>query len=187
MLLAGNCTSPGFEPPTGPANQSGECRTLKIDTIAGEDLRLPVERGMVAIFADQHLRQQRRRCQAAGDGPLRSGRLHHRLASPASIFWSRRLDHAQLRRYPVQHLAHALADGMQRAAGSRERGAGEAMAWQSKERGCLNTVGRGVIVSAASPAPETLLVSGSAASGVGKVRADVQVTRREGAWRAQLD
>lgn len=77
-------TSHQQAPPTHSA--FGERRTRKIDTAAGEDLRLPVERGMAAIFADQHLRQQRRRGQPTGDQPLRSGRLHDRLAGSASYF-----------------------------------------------------------------------------------------------------
>lgn len=38
--------------------------------VAGEDLRLPIEQCVIAIFADQHLGEQCWRCQAAGDHPL---------------------------------------------------------------------------------------------------------------------
>jgi len=84
--------------------------------VAGEDLRLPIERRVIAIFADQHLGKQRRRRQAAGNHPLRSRRLHHCLASSAGVFGTRGADYAQLRWNPVQHLAYALADDMQRTA-----------------------------------------------------------------------
>ena len=84
--------------------------------MAGEDLRLPIQRRVIAIFADQDLGKQRRRRQAAGDWPLCSRRLRHRLASPAGVFGTGGADYAQLRRNPIQHLAHALADDMQRTA-----------------------------------------------------------------------
>ena len=105
-----------LEPPAGAADPSGERRTRKIDPMAGEDLRLPIQRRVIAIFADQDLGKQRRRRQAAGDWPLCSRRLRHRLASPAGVFGTGGADYAQLRRNPIQHLAHALADDMQRAA-----------------------------------------------------------------------
>ena len=59
-----------LEPPAGAADPSGERRTRKIDPMAGEDLRLPIQRRVIAIFADQDLGKQRRRRQAAGDWPL---------------------------------------------------------------------------------------------------------------------
>ena len=105
-----------LEPPAGAADPSSERGAREIDAVTREDLRLSIERRVVAIFADQHLGKQRRRRQAAGDHPLRSWRLHHSLTSPTGIFGTSSADHAQLRWYPVQHLAHALADHMQRAA-----------------------------------------------------------------------
>jgi hypothetical protein len=84
--------------------------------VAGEDLRLPIERRVIAIFADQHLGEQRRRRQAAGDRPLGSRRLRHRLAGPTGVFGTGGADDAKLSRNPIQHLAHALSDDMQRAA-----------------------------------------------------------------------
>ena len=105
-----------LEPPAGAADPSGERRTRKIDPMAGEDLRLPVERRVIAVFADQHLGKQRRRRQAAGDRPLCSRRLRHRLAGPAGVFGTGGADDAKLSRNPIQHLAHAFSDDMQRAA-----------------------------------------------------------------------
>jgi hypothetical protein len=66
-----------LKPPTGTADPSGQRRTREIDAVAGEDLRLPIKRRVIAVFADQHLGEQRRRRQAAGDHPLRRWRLHH--------------------------------------------------------------------------------------------------------------
>ena len=105
-----------LEPPAGAANPSSQRRTGKIDPMAGEDLRLPIERRVITIFADQDLGKQRPRRQAAGDRPLESRRLHYRCADPAGVFGTGGADYAQLRRNPIQHLAHALANDAQRAA-----------------------------------------------------------------------
>lgn len=48
-----------LEPPARAADPAGESRALQFDTVAGEDLRLPIERSVVAVFADQHLGEQR--------------------------------------------------------------------------------------------------------------------------------
>lgn len=47
-----------FEPPARTADPSGQRRTRQIDAVAREDLRLPVKRRVIAVFADQHLREQ---------------------------------------------------------------------------------------------------------------------------------
>ncbi|KJC54178.1 hypothetical protein UP10_40655 [Bradyrhizobium sp. LTSPM299] len=69
------------------ASPSGQRRSWKIDAVAGEDLRLPIKRRVIAILANQHLGQQRRRRQAAGDHPLLNWRLYHSLTAPAGILW----------------------------------------------------------------------------------------------------
>src|SRR5215471_19334220 len=80
-----------------------------------KDLRLPVQRRVITIFADQHLCEQRRGRQAAGDWALRRRRLTHRSACTTAIFGAANADDAELCRYPVQHLADALPDRMQGA------------------------------------------------------------------------
>jgi hypothetical protein len=84
-----------------------------------EDLRLPVERCVVAVFADQHLREQSRRCQPARDRMLRRRCLGDAAARPARIFGACDPHHPQLCRHPVEHLADALADCVKRIAASR--------------------------------------------------------------------
>ena len=69
---------------------------------------------MIAVLADQHLRQERWCRQAASDQPLGCGRLHHFVAGPARVFRTGDAHDARLRRYPVQHLADAFADGVKR-------------------------------------------------------------------------
>ena len=78
-----------LQPPAGAADPAGQRRTRKIDAMAGEDLRLPIERRVIAIFADQHLGEQRRRRQAAGDWPFRGRRLRHRARKSRQAYLGR--------------------------------------------------------------------------------------------------
>lgn len=87
--------------------------------MALEDLRLPIERKVIGVLGDQHLRQQRRRRQPTGDRPLGGRRLDDRLAGAAGVLGPADADHAKLRRDPVQHRSNALADGMDGAAAVR--------------------------------------------------------------------
>ena len=80
---------------------------------------MPVERGVIAVLADQHLGEQRWRREAAGDQPLRRGRLDPRVAGAARVFWAGNAHDTKLRRNPVQHLADTLADRMQSATTAR--------------------------------------------------------------------
>ena len=69
---------------------------------------------MIAIFTDQHLCEQRRRCQSAGDQPFRCRRLRDLVADAASVFRAGDARYGQLRGHPIQHLADASADGEER-------------------------------------------------------------------------
>ena len=103
----------GFQPPAGAADPAGQRRTRKIDAVPGKDLRLTIERRVVAILGDQHLREQRRRRHAAGNWTFRSRRLGDRPAGATGVLRTGDSQDAKLRRNPIQHLAHALADGME--------------------------------------------------------------------------
>jgi hypothetical protein len=81
-----------------------------------KDLRLPIERRVSAVFADQHLSQQGWRCQSTCDRTFRRRRLMHRSARAAAIFGAANAHDTELRRHPVQHLADTLSDRVQRAA-----------------------------------------------------------------------
>ena len=62
------------EPPACAADPSGQRRAIEINTETCKDLRLPIQRRVIAIFADQDLREQCRRRQAACDRAIgRSG------------------------------------------------------------------------------------------------------------------
>lgn len=52
----------GLKPPAGATDPTGQRGTRQIDAVASEDLRLPIQRRVIAIFADEDLRDQRRRC-----------------------------------------------------------------------------------------------------------------------------
>ena len=43
-----------IEPPAGAADPAGERRAVDLGAVAGKDLCLAIERGVVAIFGDQH-------------------------------------------------------------------------------------------------------------------------------------
>jgi hypothetical protein len=103
-----------FQPPACAADPSGQRRTSEIDAVTSEDLRLPIKRRVIAIFADHDLCEQSWRGQSAGDQPLRRRRLHDLVAAAASIFRTGDAYHTKLRRHPVQHLTDAFADRMQR-------------------------------------------------------------------------
>src|SRR5271166_5169306 len=111
----------GFQPPAGAADPARQRRAREIDAVPGEDLRLTIERRVIAVLGDQHLREQRWRRHAAGDWALRGRRLSDRPAGATSVFWTGDAQDAKLRGNPVQHLAHALADGVERAAAARAR------------------------------------------------------------------
>jgi hypothetical protein len=103
----------GFQPPACTAHPSTQCRTAEINAMPRKDLRLPVERGVIAVFADQHLRQQRGRRQATGNQPLGRRRLDHLIAGAAGVFRAGDANDTKLCRHPVQHLADTLTDRMQ--------------------------------------------------------------------------
>ena len=102
------------------ADPIGQRRTVEFDALAGVDLSLPIQRKMIGIFGDEHLRHRGLGRQSALDQPRRRWRLHHHvLASPAAIFGSANHQHAELCRHDVEPLAGILADPMQRLAAAR--------------------------------------------------------------------
>jgi hypothetical protein len=103
-----------FQPPAGAANLSGQRRTAEIDAVLGKDLRLPIKRRVIAIFTDQHLCEQGWCGQPACDQSFGRRRLRDLAAAAASVFRAGDAYHTKLRRHPVQHLADAFADGMER-------------------------------------------------------------------------
>jgi hypothetical protein len=99
-----------LQPPDGAANPVGEGRAIELDALPREDLALPIERKVIAIFGDQHMSEQGWGRQALGDRPLRSRSLMDRAASPAAIAWPADLDDPQPGGDMVEHLADRLTD-----------------------------------------------------------------------------
>jgi hypothetical protein len=97
-----------------PSDPVRQCRAVQVDTLAGINLRLPVQREVVGIFRDQHLGDGRLGRHPALDQPRRRRRLHHHiLAGPAGVFRSAHHEHPELRRHDVEPLGDILADPMQ--------------------------------------------------------------------------
>ena len=74
-----------LKPPAGAADPVGKGRAVDLDALPGEDLALPVERQVIAVFGDQDVGEQGGGRQALGDRPLRSRRLVDGPAGPAAI------------------------------------------------------------------------------------------------------
>jgi hypothetical protein len=81
-----------------------------------EDLALAIERGVVAIFAHQHMRQQSWARHSLGDGTLRRSSLVDRPAGTATVFGTPDAQNPQPCRHEVERLADRLADDMERIA-----------------------------------------------------------------------
>ena len=94
------------------ADPVGQRRPVQLDPEARVNLRLAVERKVVAVFRDQHMRQQALGGETALDQRRRSRRLDHpaALAPVAGIARTHRLDHQEPRRHNVEPFAAVLAD-----------------------------------------------------------------------------
>ena len=104
----------------GTADPIGQGRAVELDALPGVNLRLAVQRKVIGIFGDQHLRDRRLGRQSALDQSRRRGRLHHHvLAGPAGILGPANDQDPELRRHDVEPLARILADPMQRVAAAR--------------------------------------------------------------------
>ena len=94
----------------------------------GEDLALPIERQVIAVFGDQDMGEEAGGGHAFGDRPLRGRRLVDGAAGPAAVARPADADDPKPRRHMVEHLADGLADRMQRAAAA---GAGLLLEYRS--------------------------------------------------------
>ncbi|MEN9576773.1 MAG: hypothetical protein RL514_4628 [Verrucomicrobiota bacterium] len=102
-----------LQPLGGQCHPPGQCLTRQMHLVAvPEDLFLPIQRKVIAVFADQHLRQQARCGQAAIQQPFRQGCDHGRLVEfhPVNVFAA---DHAAAQkagRFVIELFADFLAD-----------------------------------------------------------------------------
>ena len=79
----------------------GEGRAVEANALARVDLRLAIERQMIGVLGDEHVRDRRLGRQAALDQPRRGRRLDDDvLAGAAGVFGPTHDQHAELRRQP---------------------------------------------------------------------------------------
>ncbi len=92
---------------------TAQSRSRDIDILAGDDLRLAIQRQVVGVFADQHMGKQPWTGQALIDGLRGQFGGEHRLAVPTSVLGSNESAYEERRRAVVELLGDLLADGMQ--------------------------------------------------------------------------
>lgn len=106
------------------ADPIGKREAVEINALAAHDLRLPIERKMIGIFTDQHMRDRSFCRQTCLDQTSRGRSLGDAVgAGAARIFGATGDDDAELRRDHVQPLRHIYTDAMQASAA----GAGQAV------------------------------------------------------------
>ncbi len=103
----------GPEREGGAADPVGQRGAVERDALAGIDLRLAIERRVVGIFGDQHMRDQRLGRDAVLDQPLRRRCLaDFARAGAAGVFGAARDDHLQPSGDHVEPFGDILADAM---------------------------------------------------------------------------
>src|SRR5690606_6517053 len=99
----------------------GERRAAEVDALPRIDLRLAVQRQMVAVLRYEHMGQEAGTGKALRDRPARRWRLHDLRAAPARGLRPHMTDHPELTRHVLEHLRDVLAERLQRAAALRAR------------------------------------------------------------------
>ena len=100
--------------PGGAANPVRQRRAVQIDTLTGEDLRLPVKRQMVSVFGDEHVPDRCLRWNTASDQPRwRRSLDYDLLARPARVLATARHQHAEASGQNVQAFGDVLTDPVQ--------------------------------------------------------------------------
>src|SRR6202035_6186153 len=102
-----------LEPPASAAHPVRQGRAIDLDALPGEDLALPVEWKVIAVFGDQDMSEQGRTGQPLGDRPLRGWGLMDGPAGPAAIARPADADDPKPRGHMIEHLADRLADQVQ--------------------------------------------------------------------------
>jgi hypothetical protein len=110
----------GPQMPGGATDPIGERRTIKRDPLPRVDLRLAIQRRVIGIFRDQHMRDGCFGRQASLDQPRRRAGLHDgAVASATGVFGTARHQHPEPRRDDVEPLGEILADPMQQPFAAR--------------------------------------------------------------------
>ena len=101
----------GLEPPGGACDPAAQRAAVKLDAMAGEDLRLPVQRQVPCKFCGHNMGHQRRADHATRHHPGRCRSLNDALlAVPAGILRTDRADDTRPRGHDIQRFADILAD-----------------------------------------------------------------------------
>ena len=112
----------------GVANPVGQGGPVELDAGPGVDHALSVQREVVAIFGDQHMREQRRPWPATLDRQGWHRRLDDGLAGPAAHPRPDMADDLEAGRHVFEHLADVLAQHAEHRAAAARAGAGCGMA-----------------------------------------------------------
>ena len=116
------------------ADPVGERGAVEFNAFAGVDDGLAVQRGVVAVLGDHHVRDQARPRPAAFDRQRRHRRLHNGLAGAAAQLRAEMADHLEAGGDVFEHLALVLADPAEgRTAAARAaagRFVGDGLTWQ---------------------------------------------------------
>ena len=106
----------GAQMERGPSDPVGERRAVEAKALAPVDLRLAIERKVIGVFGNQHVRHRCFGRQAALDDARWRRRLDDDiLAAAAGVFGPTDHQHAKLRGNDVELLAHVLTDPVQRS------------------------------------------------------------------------
>ena len=105
----------------GSADPTGECGAVEVDVFACVDLRLAVQRTVIGVFCNQHVRQESRPGQPAVDGSRRRLGLHEPLAGCTAQLRANMANDLETGAYILQHLRDILAKCAQSASAIRTR------------------------------------------------------------------
>ena len=107
------------EQPARAAHPVRQRRAFQLHAFARVNLRLAIQRQVIAIFRDQHVRQQSRSRNAALDRTARRFGLHDAFAARAGQLRSHLTDHFESRRHVLQNFRNIFAQRLQLAAAVR--------------------------------------------------------------------
>jgi len=95
------------------SDPTGQCRALQFDPRAGVNAALPVERQVIAVLRNQHVREQTGTRQASGNRPARRGGLNDPVTGSASVLRANMPDDPQARGYVFEDFSNVVAPFLQ--------------------------------------------------------------------------
>ena len=108
--MLGQSRAQRFKPPGGTTDPVGERRAIEFEAVSRKNLRLAIERNVVAVFADQNVGEQPGACQPFRDWTVWCRCLMQLAAGSTSVLGAANADDAKTGRNIVQHFADGLAD-----------------------------------------------------------------------------